>query len=240
MRKAATILGCLSILTLLCGSAMADSTETTPEAIFDQAFVDEYSAHLESLYGDVAADLWNEEELKGYEAFLYEIIGPNAKSYVKENFDTYKPLPTIRGGDGEDKICGGNGDHLTQKTDYLYGEGHSDRIWGDYCEEEGDPHCECVEPARCVEGNIDHIEGGHGHDKIYGGIGCDLLLGDDGEDEIYGAIDRDIISGGVGGAWCFGGAPIGGGINEDMVSCDPMSCQNWGNPVAGCHNDCNY
>ena len=53
---------------------MADSTEATEEAIFDQAFVEEYAAHLESLYGDVAADLWNEEELKGYEAFLYEIV----------------------------------------------------------------------------------------------------------------------------------------------------------------------
>jgi hypothetical protein len=96
MRRAATILGCLSILALLSGSAMADSTVATKEAIFDRAFLDEYAAHLESIYGDVAADLWNEEELKGYEAFLYEIIGPSAKSYVKENLDTYKPLPVFR------------------------------------------------------------------------------------------------------------------------------------------------
>jgi Ca2+-binding RTX toxin-like protein len=75
---------------------MASLNETVDGAIFDQTFIDEYAAQLESNYGDVAADLWNEETLKGYEALLYEIIGPNAKSYVKENLRTYKPLPVFR------------------------------------------------------------------------------------------------------------------------------------------------
>lgn len=52
----------------------------------------------------------------------------------------------------------------------------------------------------------DTIDGGSGHDLIYGMAGNDSLLGGDGNDFLWGGSGNDVIKGGIGNDWLYGEA----------------------------------
>lgn len=80
-------------------------------------------------------------------------------------------------------------------------------------------------------GNIDHLFGGEGHDDLYGRGGNDSLSGNGGNDDLWGGAGNDWMSGGAGYDELWGEAGndtlIGGEHDDDLFGGDGNDCM-WG------------
>jgi len=76
-------------------------------------------------------------------------------------------------------------------------------------------------PSRAVGGDgDDRLEGGWGHDRLFGEAGNDLLVGGDGHDELFGEDGRDTLDGGAGDDYLQGDGgddTIDGGAGDDTL-----------------------
>jgi len=98
-------------------------------------------------------------------------------------------LESIIGGDGNDELYG------NLATNFLYGNGGNDKIWGDTV----DGINPVVDPkTNRFPGAVDYIFGGDGNDEIRAGSGDDVVEGNDGDDTVYGDDGDDLIDGGAG------------------------------------------
>jgi uncharacterized delta-60 repeat protein len=96
---------------------------------------------------------------------------------------------TMSGGDGNDRLVGGNGD------DSISGNAHRDRI------DAGDGNDRVA-----GNGGRDKLDGGGGDDRMFGGAGGDGIFGGNENDRINGEGGNDVIYGSFGIDRLFGGA----------------------------------
>ena len=97
---------------------------------------------------------------------------------------------TIYGAAGDDIINGDGGDDLAKGgdgNDVLMGNAGNDRLYATDSQAGVSPSTE-----------INHLDGGDGHDKLYGADGIDILIGGEGNDFIRGNDGDDTIHGGSG------------------------------------------
>lgn len=104
------------------------------------------------------------------------------------DLDYVKVPSVLRGGDGDDRIYGG------ERNDYLIGDSGDDTLHGG-------------------EGN-DALVGGAGADKLYGEDGNDELAGVDGDDKLYGGSGDDKLYGQDGNDRLDGGDTETGGTTD--------------------------
>lgn len=106
---------------------------------------------------------------------------------------------TIRGTDGPDFICAGNGKNQVwagDGDDVVHGRGGADSIHG----EDGDDVILGGPGADSLFGEKgdDRLNGGANHDWLNGGTGNDVLHGRKGNDHLDGGVGNDRIRGGLG------------------------------------------
>lgn len=135
-----------------------------------------------------------------------KIYGGSGNDKLKGDFGN----DHIWGDKGEDVIHGGTG------HDRLYGGQHDDIIFGDPDQPYSDAQLQLAKklgkepadlwPAQFTIYGNDRIEGGSGHDKLYGGADNDTIDGGSGQDIITGGAGNDKLQGGAHTDKIWGGA----------------------------------
>ena len=117
-----------------------------------------------------------------------------------------KTAQEIRGGKGNDRICGRGGDDRIKGVsgnDYLAGGKDDDRIRAGAGNDS--VHGLTGDDTLNGEAGNDFIAGGGGDDRIHGSAGNDELHGRAGDDSMKGGADDDLLRGGKGFDKMFGG-----------------------------------
>ena len=116
--------------------------------------------------------------------------------------DSYEDL-LLHGGDGNDKLYGGNG------GDRISGDDDNDELWG----RDGDDILLGGQNKDTLrgQGGDDQLIGGSGDDVLGGGDDDDWLVGGNGEDDLQGNNGDDVLLGGE------GNDDLDGGIGDDLL-----------------------
>ena len=106
---------------------------------------------------------------------------------IPNAFNTDHSNNSVTGTAAGETICGLLG------NDVIKALGGNDTVYGDICGVKAK-----LSAAQSGTGGRDTIDGGTGHDKLYGAGGADKLTGGTGNDQLFGGSGNDTLSGGRG------------------------------------------